>query len=158
MKKYVLILISVIYVSLANAQEQGDLRVQIAGDYKLQINDFGGNAGFEYFFADRFSFAPSFNYWFPDIGRSYSLNADLRYYLSEGISQVYLLAGYNNLWLNLQPGEPGQVLSRAGGNFGIGAFLDLFDQFGIITEFKMQSQNTRQPVLRVGVVFKVGVN
>ncbi|PSL01945.1 hypothetical protein [Cecembia rubra] len=158
MKKLIFVIVLLIYCSTVTAQEQGDFRIQVAGDYKLQINDLGGNAGFEYLFADKFSFAPSFTYWFPDIGRSYSLNADLRYYLTEGISQVYLVGGYNNLWLNFQPGEPGQVLSRAGANFGVGAFLDLLDQFGVVTEFKMQSQNTRQPVLRVGMVFKLGSN
>lgn len=155
MKKITLLLGLVLFFQLAKAQEQGDLRIQLGPDYKLQINDIGAHAGIEYLFIDKFSIAPNFTYWFPDIGNSYSLNMDLRYYLTEGTSQLYVLGGYNNLWINAQPGFPGTTLSRSGGNFGVGAFMDVATSFGINTEFKIQSQNTRQPVLRVGLVFKL---
>jgi len=156
MRKIIFILLFTWITGLSMAQEQGDFRIQIGPDYKLQINDLGAHAGLEYLFIDRFSLAPSFTYWFPDFGRSSNLNMDLRYYLTEGVSQIYVLGGYNNLWINAQPGLPGTTLSRPGGNFGLGAFLDVAANFGLNTEFKIQSQNTRQPVLRVGLVFKVG--
>lgn len=156
MKKLVIIILLTLTTSLIHAQEQGDFRIQLGADYKLQINDLGAHAGLEYLFIDKLSLAPSFTYWFPDFGRSSNLNMDLRYYLTEGISQIYVMGGYNNLWINAQPGLPGTTLSRPGGNFGLGAFLDVAESFGLNTEFKIQSQNTRQPVLRVALVFKIG--
>lgn len=158
MKKYILILLFTLTTQLGFAQEQGDLRIQVGADYKLinrLNNELGANAGFEYLFIDAFSIAPNFTYWFPEFGRLSDLNIDLRYYLTDGISQVYLMGGYNNTWLNVQPGLPGETRSTAGGNFGIGAFLDVATSFGINTEFKIQSQNTRQQVLRIGLVFKL---
>ncbi|MDX5477934.1 MAG: hypothetical protein LPJ98_05710 [Cyclobacteriaceae bacterium] len=156
MKKSILLLFAFLVFGFAYAQEQGDVRIQVGPDYKLNINDIGAHAGVEYVFVDNLSIAPSFTYWFPDFGRSSNLNMDLRYYLTKGVSQVYVMGGYSNIWLNTQPGLPGQTLSRSGGNFGLGAFLDIAESFGINTEFKIQSQNTRQPVLRLGLVFKVG--
>ncbi|GHB30339.1 hypothetical protein [Mongoliitalea lutea] len=153
MKKLVIICLIFGVVAIAQAQEQGDFRVQLGGEYKLQIQDFGANAGVEYFFADKFALAPNFTYWFPQVGRSMNFNMDLRYYLTEGVSQVYVLGGYSNYWINLQPGIPGLNQTRPGGNFGLGAMIALVDGIGLNTEFKVQSQNTRQPVLRVGLVF-----
>jgi hypothetical protein len=85
----------------------------------------------------------------------FNLNVDLKYYLTEGVSQVYLLAGYSNYWINTQPGDAGLLQTRPGGNFGAGAYIKATEQFGFITEFKMQSQNTRWPVLRVGAVLNL---
>lgn len=153
MKRLLIICLLMSMFTFSYAQEQGDFRVQLGGEYKLQIQDFGANAGVEYFFADKFALAPSFTYLFPRVGRNYNFNMDLRYYLTEGASQLYLLGGYNNTWINLQPGLPGSVQSRAGGNFGLGAMIPVLEGIGINTEFKLQSQNTRQPVIRVGVVF-----
>lgn len=156
MKKSLIFFLTIYILQQVNAQEQGDVRVQLAADYKLQINNVGANAGVEFFFADKFSLAPNFTYWFPDFGRESNLNMDLRYYLTEGVSQIYLLGGYSNFWINTQPGLPGTSISRAGGNFGIGSFIDLAGNLGINTEFKVQSQNSRQPVLRIGLVYKFG--
>jgi hypothetical protein len=159
MKKLAIVIILAVTTSLSFAQEQGDMRIQLAGDYRLITrisNEFGANAGFEYVFLDAFSIAPNFTYWFPQFGgRQTNLNIDLRYYLTEGISQVYLLGGYNNVWENFQPGLPGEVRQQSGANFGVGAFLDVTPSFGIITEFKLQSQNTRNQIIRIGLAFKL---
>lgn len=156
MRKIVLTLFFVGIFWGVQAQEQGDFRIQIGGDYKLQLEEFGANVGVEYFFADKFALAPNFTYWFPQIGRTTNFNMDLRYYLTEGVSQVYLLGGYANYWINVQPGTPGIVQTRPGGNFGVGAIIKLIDGVGLNTQFKIQSQNTRQPVLGVGLI--VGLN
>ena len=156
MKKAVAVFLLALMAGGVFAQEQGDVRIQLGADYQMQINNLGAHLGLEYLFLDRFALAPSFTYWFPDFGRTTNLNVDLRYYLTEGISQIYVMGGYNNIWINAQPGLPGTTLSQGGGNFGLGAFLDISEKFGINSEFKIQSQNTRQSVLRVGVVFKVG--
>ncbi|WP_373522931.1 hypothetical protein [Aquiflexum sp.] len=155
MKKSLLFFLLSVSFQYANAQEQGDIRLQLGVDYRFQINIIGANAGAEYFFADRFSIAPNFTYWFPNVGRESNLNVDLRYYLTEGVSQIYLLGGYNNLWLNTQPGLPGTTISRAGGNFGVGSYFDLIGNLGMNTEFKIQSQNTRQTVLRIALVYRL---
>lgn len=155
MKKIVLILcLSYLSVSL-QAQEQGEARLMAGGDYRLSIKELGTFLGVEYFFVDKFSLAPTLTVWFPERGNSLNVNVDLKYYLSEGVSQVYLLAGYSNYWLNTQPGDVGTLQTRPGGNIGIGAFIKATEQFGFITEFKMQSQNTRWPVLRVGAVLNL---
>lgn len=144
-------------MGIANAQEQGDIRLQLGSDYRLRINDVGANAGIEYLFADNFSIAPNFTYLFPaERILMMNLNVDLRYYLTQGVSQVYILGGYNNYWENSQPGLPGQSRTRPGGNFGAGAFFDVGETLGFITEFKIQSQNSNFPVLRLGVVLNLG--
>jgi hypothetical protein len=155
MKKSLFLILILASIQLANAQEQGDVRLQLGADYRFQIKNIGANAGAEYFFVDKFSIAPNFTYWFPNIGRETNLNVDLRYYITEGISQIYVLGGYNNFWINTQPGLPGTLVSRAGGNFGVGSYFDLIGNLGMNTEFKIQSQNTRQTVLRVALVLKL---
>lgn len=155
MKKLLVLFLFFASFLVANAQEQGDVRLQLGADYRFQIKNIGANAGVEYFFIDKFSIAPNFTYWFPNIGRETNLNVDLRYYLTEGISQIYVLGGYNNFWINTQPGLPGTLVSRAGGNFGVGSYFDLIGNLGMNTEFKVQSQNTRQTVLRVALVLKL---
>lgn len=155
MKKSLVLFLLFASFQLAKAQEQGDMRVQLGVDYRFQINIIGANGGVEYFFVDKFSIVPNFTYWFPSVGRETNLNMDLRYYITEGVSQIYLLGGYNNLWLNTQPGLPGTTISRPGGNFGVGSYFDLVGNLGMNTEFKVQSQNTRQTVLRVALVFKL---
>lgn len=156
MKKLTFLILSLFIYSFSQAQEQGDIRLQLAADYKLQINDIGANAGFEYLFADNFALAPNFTYWSPNFGRSMNLNVDLRYYITEGISQVYVLGGYSNYWDNTQPGLPGTTLVRPGANFGMGSYFVITETLGVNTEFKIQSQNTRQPVLRIGMVYNIG--
>ncbi len=153
MKKLGLILTLICVLGSGYAQEQGGLRLQAGGDYRLTIKEFGSHLGVEYFFADRFSLAPTFTVWFPEIGNSFNLNADFRYYLSEGISQLYVVAGYSNYWINTQPGDPGVLVTRPGGNIGAGAFIKATEKFGFNTEIKFQSQNSRWPVFRVGAVF-----
>ncbi len=161
MKKLFFIILFFSSLGFNYAQEQGDFRLQLGADYRLNVrgqggSDVGANAGIEYLFADNFSIAPNFSYYFPDFGRISNLNVDLRYYLTQGVSQVYILGGYNNYWENFQPGLPGQSRTRPGGNFGAGAFFDVGETLGFITEFKIQSQNSRLPVLRLGVVMNLG--
>lgn len=155
MKKLAILLVSLLTISIAQAQEQGDIRFQLGADYKLQINDIGANAGFEFLFADNFAIAPNFTYWSPNFGRSMNLNVDLRYYITEGPSQLYVLGGYSNYWDNTQPGLPGTTLVRSGANFGMGSYFVITETLGVNTEFKFQSQNTRQPVLRIGIVYNL---
>jgi len=153
MKKGILLSVLCLMALTVQAQVQGDVRIQAGGDYKLTIKDYGSHLGFEYFFVDNFSLAPTFTVWFPEIGNSFNVNMDLRYYLTEGVSQLYVVGGYNNYWINTQPGDPGLSLTRPGGNFGLGAFIKATERFGFNTEFKIQSQNTRWPILRVGAVY-----
>ncbi|SIS49312.1 hypothetical protein SAMN05421761_10156 [Belliella pelovolcani] len=155
MKKIILILFLSFLTAGVFAQQHGEARLMAGGDYRLTIKDLGTFIGVEYFFADRLSLAPTFTVWFPDIGNSFNLNADLKYYLTEGVSQVYVLAGYSNYWINTQQGDPGLLQTRPGGNLGVGAYLAATEKFGFITEVKMQSQNTRWPVLRVGAVLNL---
>lgn len=153
MRKGILVMVFCLLAFGSQAQEQGEVRIQAGGDYKLTIRNYGSHLGFEYFFVDKFSLAPTLTVWFPEFGNSLNLNMDLRYYLTEGNAQFYIVGGYNNYWINTQPGDAGFSVNRPGANFGFGAFIKATERFGFNTEFKSQSQNTRWPVFRVGAVY-----
>jgi len=91
--------------SYSQTQEQGDARVHAFGTYGLRWQEFGIGGGVEYFFLEHFALMPSFTYHFPNIGNRTNFSFDLRYYVSEGPSQLYFMAGYSQDWENTQPGD-----------------------------------------------------
>jgi hypothetical protein len=154
MKKIMLVLILFCAMaSHATAQEQGDIRVHALGFYGLRFNEFGVGGGVEYFFADRFALMPSFLSLMPEVGNASNFSFDLRYYLTEGASQVYLMAGYSQSFQNTQPGDPGLRRNFVGANFGIGAYIPLTEWVGLSTEFKVQSQTPQEAGFKIGFAF-----
>lgn len=135
------------------AQEQGDFRIHAQGFYGLKFDEFGAGGGLEYFFADRFALMPSYTKLFPQIGNASNFSADLRYYVTEGISQVYVMAGYSQSFQNTQPGEPGTRRNYVGANFGVGAYIRITDWVGLSSEFKFQSQQPQEPGIKLGFAF-----
>lgn len=135
------------------AQEKGDARIHALGTYGLRFREFGAGAGAEFFFADKFAVMPSYVRYFPEVGKSSNFSFDLRYYLTEGPSQLYLMAGYSQTFLNTQPGQPGTNQNYVGANVGVGAYITLTEWVGLSTEFRFQSQLRQETGFRVGFAF-----
>jgi hypothetical protein len=142
--------------SIAQTQNQGDARLHVLGTYGLRWNNFGAGVGIEYFFLDHFALMPSYTRIFPRVGSESNFSADLRYYVSEGPSQLYFMAGYSQSWENTQPDNAGITSSFNGANVGVGAYIRLVDWVGLSTEFKFQSTNRQEVGFRVGLAFPLG--
>lgn len=154
MKKALLLLL-VVFGAMGGlkAQDQGDVRIHVLGQYGLKFDDTGIGAGVEYFFAEKFGLMPSYTQIFPEVGNSSNFSTDLRYYLSTGKSQVYLMAGYSLTFENTQPGTAGTKRQLSGANMGVGAVIPLTEWVGLSTEFKFQSQGFAQTYFRFGLAF-----
>jgi len=143
-------------ITILQAQEQGDSRVHVLGQYGLRMDEPGIGLGWEYFFAPQFGLMPSYTQLFPTIGRAGNFSADLRYYLSKDKSQVYVVTGYSLTSENSQPGAAGTKRNLSGANVGVGAVVPLTDWVGLSTEFKFQSQGFQQTYFRFGLEFPLG--
>lgn len=154
MKKwlFVLLLLSSIAIQ-AHAQEKGDTRIHALGTYGLRFGEFGAGAGAEFFFADKFAVMPSFVKYFPQVGNTSNFSFDLRYYVTEGPSQLYFMAGYSQTFQNNQPGQAGTSQNFVGANAGVGAYIVLTEWVGLSTEFRFQSQFRQESGFRVGLAF-----
>lgn len=137
----------------AQAQEKGDARIHALGTYGLKFNEFGVAGGIEFFFADRFALMPSFTKQFPEVGNVNNFSFDLRYYVTEGPSQLYFMAGYSQTFQNTQPGQAGSKETYVGANAGVGAYIVLTEWVGLSTEFKIQSQSPTESSFRIGFAF-----
>ena len=143
-------------ITILQAQEQGDSRLHVLGQYGLRLNEPGIGLGWEYFFAPQFGLMPSYTQLFPAVGRSGNFSADLRYYLSKDKSQVYVVTGYSLTSENPQPGAAGTKKNLSGANVGVGAVVPLTNWVGLSTEFKFQSQGFQQTYFRFGLDFPLG--
>lgn len=139
--------------AVAQAQEKGDARVQLGGEFGFNSELFGVNLGAEYFVVDRISAAPNFTVFFPDYGRSSNLNVDFRYYLTEGILQWYGLAGFTNRWASVDIGSSKITSSSQGANIGAGGVLKFGDRVAFNPEIKYQAMTGGQAVFRLGLVY-----
>lgn len=135
------------------AQEKGDTRIHALGTYGLKFNRFGLAGGVEFFFADKFAIMPSYTKLYPEVGNASNFSFDLRYYVTEGISQLYFIAGYSQTFQNTQPGQAGTKENYVGANAGVGAYIVLTDWVGLSTEFRIQSQSPTESSFRVGFAF-----
>ncbi|RAI95027.1 porin family protein [Algoriphagus yeomjeoni] len=138
------------FVAFAQTQEQGNARLHGFGTYGLRFQNFGAGAGIEYFFVDKFALMPSFTFVFPPVGSESNFSADLRYYVSEGTSQLYFMAGYSQTWQDTQPDGAGTRRNSKGANMGVGAYVRLTEFIGLSTEFRFQSPYPREVGFRVG--------
>lgn len=138
-------------IVFAQSQEQGNARFHGYGTYGLRYHNFGAGAGIEYFFVDKFALMPSYTILFPEVGKERNFSADLRYYVSEGSSQLYFMAGYSQTWLYTQPSGAGKKQNSKGANIGVGAYIKLTKRIGLSTEFRFQSPYPREVGFRVGL-------
>ena len=143
-------------ITFLQAQEQGDSRLHVLGQYGLRLDEPGIGMGWEYFFAPQFGLMPSYTQIFPAVGRAGNFSADLRYYLSKDKSQVYVVTGYSLTSENPQPGAAGTKKNLSGANVGVGAVVPLTNWVGLSTEFKFQSQGFQQTYFRFGLDFPLG--
>lgn len=143
-------------ITFLQAQEQGDSRLHVLGQYGLRMDEPGIGLGWEYFFAPQFGLMPSYTQIFPAVGRAGNFSADLRYYLSKDKSQVYVVTGYSLTSENPQPGAAGTKKNLSGANVGVGAVIPLTNWIGLSTEFKFQSQGFQQTYFRFGLDFPFG--
>lgn len=143
-------------INYLQAQEQGDSRVHLLGQYGLRMNEPGIGIGWEYFFAPQFGLVPSYTQIFPAVGRASNFSADLRYYLSQGKSQVYVVTGYSLSSENPQASTAGTKRNYSGANVGVGAVVPINSWVGISSEFKFQSQGIQQTYFRFGLDFPLG--
>lgn len=143
-------------ITFLQAQEQGDSRLHVLGQYGLRMDEPGIGLGWEYFFAPQFGLMPSYTQIFPAVGRAGNFSADLRYYLSKDKSQVYVVTGYSLTSENPQPGAAGTKKNLSGANVGVGAVIPLTNWIGLSTEFKFQSQGFQQTYFRFGLDFPLG--
>ena len=156
--KNLVVLTFLIFGSLnaLQAQEQGDSRLHVLGQYGLRMDEPGIGIGWEYFFAPQFGLMPSYTQIFPAVGRASNFSADLRYYLSQGKSQVYVVSGYSLTTENPQPNTAGTRRNYSGANVGVGAVIPITDWVDLSTEFKFQSQGIQQTYFRFGLQFPIG--
>ena len=143
-------------ITFLQAQEQGDSRLHVLGQYGLRMDEPGIGLGWEYFFAPQFGLMPSYTQVFPAVGRAGNFSADLRYYLSKDKSQVYVVTGYSLTSENPQPGAAGTKKNLSGANVGVGAVVPLTNWVGLSTVFKFQSQGFQQTYFRFGLDFPFG--
>lgn len=154
MKKALLFLVVTGVFSIhAMAQMKGDARIHGLATYGLRFGEFGAGVGAEFFFADKFAVMPSFIKNFPKVGNTSNFNFDLRYYVTEGPSQLYFLAGYSQTFQNNQPGQAGTNRNFVGANVGVGAYIVLTEWVGLSTEFRFQSQFRQESGFRFGLAF-----
>lgn len=154
MKKALLIFsFALLTCSFSFAQEQGDSRIHGFGTYGLKSRYWGIGVGIEYFFVDKFALMPSYTRYNPEVGNFNNFSMDLRYYLTEGPSQVYVLAGYSQSFQNTQPGTVGTKRNYKGANMGVGAYIRLTDWVGLTSEFKFQSQFYQEGSFKLGLAF-----
>ncbi|WP_425636763.1 hypothetical protein ACPUEN_15285 [Algoriphagus yeomjeoni] len=139
------------FVAFAQTQEQGNARFHGFGTYGLRFQNFGAGAGIEYFFVNKFALMPSYTFVFPPVGSESNFSADLRYYVSDGPSQLYFMAGYSQTWVDTQPNSAGTKRNSKGANMGVGAYVRLTDFIGLSTEFRFQSPYPREVGFRVGL-------
>ena len=157
MKKFLLLTFLIFgSLNILQAQEKGDSRLHVLGQYGLRLDEPGIGLGWEYFFAPKFGLMPSYTQIFPAVGRSSNFSADLRYYLSEGKSQVYVVSGYSLTTENSQASIAGTRKKLSGANVGVGAVIPITDWVGLSTEFKFQSQGIQQTYFRFGLQFPLG--
>ncbi|AWW30450.1 hypothetical protein DN752_10125 [Echinicola strongylocentroti] len=153
MKKLLLLGLFAMTVTFAQAQSEGDIRLQIGGDYAFDLESFGLNFGGEYLITDQISAAPNFTIYFPEGGNASTLNIDARYYFTRDILQWYGLLGFTNNWYSAEFMGVKATSSTAGANIGAGGVLKFTDNLAFNPELKYQAMNGGQAVFRFGLVY-----
>jgi hypothetical protein len=154
MKKTLLIIaLGFFALGTTQAQEKGETRIHAFSTYGLVNHDFDFGGGVEYFFADQFALMPSYAKLFPEVGKLSNFSFDLRYYVTEGPSQLFFLVGYSQTFQNTQQGQAGSKQTFLGANVGIGAYIPLTEWLGLNTEFRAQTQYRQEAGFRLGLVF-----
>jgi hypothetical protein len=151
--KKVLFIFAICISTFSFSQQKGDVSAFFGASYQLINNsDMGINAGFEYLFMDNTAFAPSFSYYFSAKGiTTYSINLDMRYYLTYGSKvKYYGIGGFNYLTVKAN----GLSVSNIGINAGGGVIFELNEQIGILGQLKYDSAGVASIEPMIGIAYK----
>lgn len=150
--KKVLFIFAICISTLSFSQQKGDFSTFFGASYQLvNYSDSGINAGFEYVFMGNVAFAPSFSYYFSAKGiTTYSINLDMRYYLTNGAKvKYYGIGGFNYLIIT----AGGITENNIGINAGGGLIYSLNEKIGILGQLKYDSAGATSIEPMIGVTF-----
>ncbi|GAB4229853.1 MAG: hypothetical protein Tsb0034_01600 [Ekhidna sp.] len=155
MKKLLLTTALVAIFGVANAQEQGLIRVSAGLAYGTEIEEMGINFGGEYLITDAISGGVSYTSFFVDDPASFSsFNIDGRYYFLSDGPYVYGMAGVGIVKSKVDLGPFGSVSdSETGINLGAGALFPFSDNLGALTQIKYNTAGNGQLVLQGGLAY-----
>lgn len=152
--KKVLFIFTICISTLSYSQQKGDFSAFFGASYQLINNsDMGINAGFEYIFIGNTAFAPSFSYYFSAKGiTTYSINLDMRYYLTYGEKiKYYGIGGFNYLTVKIG----GVSSNNIGFNAGGGVIFELNNKVGILGQLKYDSAGGTSIEPMIGVSYRL---
>lgn len=138
------------------SQQKGNFSTFFGASYQLINNsDMGINAGFEYLFIDNTAFAPSFSYYFSAKGiTTYSINADVRYYLNnDNKLKYYGIGGFSYLIVKSTVGVNTVTKNDIGINAGGGLVYSLNNKIGILGQIKYNSSGAASIEPMIGVAY-----
>lgn len=139
------------------SQQKGDFSSFFGISYQLINNsDSGINAGFEYLIVDNAAIAPSFSYYFSPSGiTTYSINADMRYYLrNSGKLKYYGIGGFSFLTIKTKVLGNTVTTNNIGVNAGGGAIIELNENLGILGQLKYDSSGRASIEPMIGITYK----
>ncbi|MFY9242672.1 MAG: hypothetical protein WAO74_06560 [Polaribacter sp.] len=150
--KNLLLGLTLLFSTVALAQEKGDFNAFAGGTAALGTGSlFGVNAGVEYVFAENFSVAPSFTYYFGDATQT-AVNIDARYYLGDDSFNWFATAGIGFNSISVPAGAILVGSSTATGiRGGAGALFSISDNLDLLAIVAYDSAVS-------GVVPMVGVS
>lgn len=145
--------LSLLLSTVALAQEKGDFNGFAGLSYPLVSGaDIGATAGVEYVFAENFSAAPSFTYYFTSGVTNTDFDVDARYYLGDDSFQWFLTAGVSFASSSVSSGGVTVSASETGFNGGAGALFSLSESLNLVAVAKYNS--AREALIpMVGVTF-----
>jgi len=144
------------YINQTKAQVVGEARIKLANDIGFGTNLFGFGLGGEYFVIDRLSVAPTIVVLLPETGKATSYDLNVRYYFTQGISQLYGLGGFNYFRRRLEFAPPEVNLRNAPGfNIGMGYLYRMSEEFSIDGNLRFQPQNNNNVVFGIGIIYHI---
>ena len=156
MKRLLVICILLFYIKCADAQVAGEGRIQLANEIGFGTNLYGFGLSGEYFIIDRLSIVPSAIVLLPETGKATSLDLNVRYYLTRGVSQLYGMGGFNHYRrrLELAPTEE-NLINVPGLNIGLGYVYRLSEEFSVDSNLRIQPQNNNNVVFGIGIIYHI---
>lgn len=135
--KNVLLGLALLVSTVALAQEKGDFNGFAGLTYPLTSgSDAGITGGIEYVFAEDFSIAPSYTYYFTDPGTLSQFDIDVRYYLGDEGFNWFLTGGVSFLNASFM-GISANTTGFAG---GAGALFSMGESFDLLAVVKYHSE------------------
>ena len=139
--KNLMLALTLLVSTVALAQEKGDFNGFAGLTYPLESeSNLGITAGVEYVFANNFSIAPSFTYYFENEATLTQLDFDLRYYLGSDSFNFFLTAGVSTIKASTDALGVTISASQTGFAGGLGALISMSDSIDLITIVKYNAE------------------